>query len=73
MGGNGALNIAARNPGMFKSVSALAPIANSSSPDSDFCSNAMKNYFSNQPAEAEKYDCSKSIMKAEKMPPGLID
>jgi S-formylglutathione hydrolase len=31
MGGNGALNIAARNPGMFKSVSAFAPIANSSS------------------------------------------
>jgi S-formylglutathione hydrolase len=33
----------------------------------------MKNYFSNQPDEKNKYDCSKSIMQAEKMPPGLVD
>lgn len=64
MGGNGALNIAARNPGMFKSVTAFAPIGNSSCEESDFCGNAMRHYFSNNPEEAKKYDCSESIMAA---------
>lgn len=47
MGGNGALNIAARNPGVYKSVSAFAPIGNSSSEKSEFCNVAMPTYFAN--------------------------
>jgi len=52
MGGNGALNIAARNPDSYKSVSAFAPISNSSDENSQFCGNAMKAYFANKPEEA---------------------
>lgn len=73
MGGNGALNICARNPGVFKSVSAFAPICNSSKDESQFCGLAMKEYFGDNKAEAEKYDCSISIMNATSMPPGLVD
>jgi len=64
MGGNGALNIAARNPDMYKSVSAFAPIGNSSEADSEFCGAAMKAYFGDKPEEAKKYDCSESILAA---------
>lgn len=73
MGGNGALNIAARNPNDYLSVSAFAPITNSSSSDSDLCGNAMKHYFKGNEDEAKKYDCSVSMLAAQKMPPGLID
>lgn len=73
MGGNGALNIAARNPGMYKSVSAFAPIGNSSSEKSDFCGLAMKTYFANDAEAAKNYDCARSMKAAVKMPPGLID
>jgi len=73
MGGNGALNIAARNPGMFKSVSAFAPIGNSSSDQSEFCGLAMKSYFANDPEAAKSFDCARSIKSAAQMPPGLID
>ena len=73
MGGNGALNIAARNPGVFRSVSALAPICNSSSDNSEFCSLAMKQYFGDNKEEISKFDCSVSMMAAEKMPRGLVD
>ena len=73
MGGNGALNIAARNPGMYKSVSAFAPIGNSSNADHRVCGAAMKAYFANKPEEAKMYDCSESIMAAKHMPHGLID
>lgn len=73
MGGNGALNIAARNPGAYRSVTALAPICNSSSDDSGFCGLAMKEYFGDNKEEAKKYDCSVSMMNAPRMPNGLID
>ena len=72
MGGNGAIMIAARNPGMYKSVSAFAPICNQSRPDSNFCGNAMKAYFANE-QEAQAYDCKYAVLQAEKMPMGLID
>lgn len=73
MGGNGALNIAARNPEKYLSVSALAPIGNSSEADSQFCGLAMRQYFKGNEAEAKKYDCALSMLEAPKMPPGLID
>jgi len=73
MGGSGALNIVARNPGMYKSVSALAPIGNSSDSNSGFCGAAMKAYFGDNSEEAKKYDCSENILAAQKMPKGLID
>ena len=73
MGGNGALNIAARNPGMYKAVSAFTPIGDSSKPTSEFGSLAMKTYFSNDLTKAKEYDCSESILAAKEMPPGLID
>lgn len=58
MGGNGALMIAARNPNLYKSVSAFAPICNSSTGKSDFCNNAMKAYFANDLEKAKNFDCS---------------
>lgn len=73
MGGNGALNIAARNPNMYRSVSAFAPICNSSRDESEFCGAAMKAYFGDNKDEAKKYDCSESMMNAERMPKGLVD
>lgn len=73
MGGNGSLMIAARNPGLYKSVSAFAPIANPSNKDSKFAVEAMTRYFADNLEGAKEYDCSIAIRKAAKIPNGLVD
>lgn len=73
MGGNGSLTIAARNPHLYKSVSAFAPICNSSSVESSFAVEAISRYFANEPEAAKNFDCSEVIRKAKQMPDGLID
>lgn len=73
MGGNGALMMAARNPEMYKSVSAFAPICNQSSEQSKFCKMAMDNYFAGKPELAKTFDCSEVIRSAKSIPVGLVD
>jgi S-formylglutathione hydrolase len=58
MGGNGAIMIAARNPDLYRSFSAFAPICSPTAEGSGFCENAMKAYFSNEPEKAKLYDAS---------------
>jgi S-formylglutathione hydrolase len=73
MGGNGSLVIAARNPHLYKSVSAFAPISSPSNPLSGFASEAIPRYFANNPEAAKLYDCSEVIRNAKVIPNGLID
>lgn len=73
MGGNGSLMIAARNPDLYKSVSAFAPISNPTSKDSSFSVEAMNHYFANNLEAAKDFDCSIAIRKASKLPDGLVD
>jgi S-formylglutathione hydrolase len=73
MGGNGSLLIAARNPDLYKSVSAFAPISNPTSKDSSFAVEAFARYFANNPDAGKDFDCSIVVRKAEKIPNGLVD
>ena len=73
MGGNGSLMIAARNPDLYKSVSAFAPICSQSTGKNGFTNNAMKAYFSNLPEQAKLFDCTEQIKSATKVPVGLVD
>jgi S-formylglutathione hydrolase len=73
MGGNGSLMIAARNPDLYKSVSAFAPICSLSNPNSQFNRRAMKAYFGDNLENAKKYDCVHAIQHAAVVPVGLID
>jgi S-formylglutathione hydrolase len=54
MGGGGALMIAAKNPGVFRSVSAFAPISNPTTSEG-FSKKALSKYFANLD-EAKQYD-----------------
>jgi S-formylglutathione hydrolase len=73
MGGNGSLLIAARNPDLYRSVSAFAPLCNPTSKDSILATEALSRYFANNIEAAENFDCSIAIRKASKMPNGLVD
>jgi len=53
MGGAGALSIALRNSGSFRSVSAFSPIANPV--ESGFCKKAFTKYFGNDKEAANQY------------------
>lgn len=59
MGGGGALMIAARNPGMYRSVSAFAPVFSTST---TLAKEAFELYF-NEKQEGEMYDFSKVIKR----------
>lgn len=61
MGGNGSLMIAARNPELYKSVSAFAPICSVSNENSQFNSRAMKAYFGSNVEQVKLYDCAEAI------------
>ena len=65
--------IAARNPDLYKSVSAFAPIAHPTSKGSSFAVEAISRYFADNIEAAQDYDCSIAIRKATKIPNGLID
>jgi S-formylglutathione hydrolase len=74
MGGGGALMIAARNPGMFKSVTAFAPIGHPTT-SQNFCFAAFTKYFTDL-NEAKAFDTVEVLnMKGKdlKLPPGFID
>jgi S-formylglutathione hydrolase len=73
MGGNGSLLIAGKNPDLFRSVSAFAPICNASNEDSKFTQTSFSHYFAGNPSAAKEYDCSEVIKNAKKLPVGLID
>ena len=53
--------IAARNPDLYKSVSAFAPICSVSNENSQFNSRAMKAYFGNNVEQVKQYDCAEAI------------
>jgi S-formylglutathione hydrolase len=67
MGGHGALTIALKNPGKYRSVSAFSPICNPS--DCPWGEKALGNYLGEDRSTWENYDASLLIEKAtEKMP-----
>lgn len=72
MGGNGAIIVAAKNPGMFKSMTSFAPFVPTQSVK--FGQTAMKKYFSGD--EAKQYDCVELLNAGGadlKLPPGWIE
>lgn len=71
MGGHGALMIALRNPGMFKSVSAFSPIVNPS--DCPWGQKALGHYLGNDPQHWKLYDSVELIRSGCKPPPMLVD
>ncbi|MBT8116074.1 MAG: S-formylglutathione hydrolase [Arenicella sp.] len=71
MGGHGALTIALKNPGRFKSVSAFSPIA--SPLNCPWGQKALGNYIGPDQADWEQYDTCKLIGQAEQHIPMLVD
>jgi S-formylglutathione hydrolase len=75
MGGHGALLMAIKNPKMFKSVSAFAPLANPASATNLYVQQCLTAYFGS--AEGYKtydvYENLKAKGKDLKLPHGLID
>lgn len=71
MGGHGALTIAMKNPGRFKSVSAFAPIV--SPPQSGFGQKALHGYLGDDPSDWQPYDSCYLVAQAEEHLPVLID
>ena len=64
MGGNGAIVIGARNPNLYKSISAFAPVCNPSSSNStEAASAAFTRYFSDNLETGKLFDCSEVIRK----------
>lgn len=73
MGGNGAIIAAAKNPGMYKSVTAFAPFVPMQSVK--FAHNTLPKYFGNMDG-AKPYDCVEVLNAGGKdlqLPPGFID
>lgn len=71
MGGHGALMIALRNPGMFKSVSAFSPICNPM--QVPWGQKAFSNYLGDDTETWREYDSCELIRKAKSVAPTLID
>jgi len=71
MGGHGALMIALRNPGMFKSVSAFSPICNPM--HVLWGQKAFSNYLGDDTETWREYDSCELIRKAKSVAPTLID
>ena len=71
MGGHGALVCYLRNPGMYHSVSAFAPICHPS--DCSWGQKAFAAYLGNDRNEWEKYDATRLIGNAAEKLPLLID
>lgn len=71
MGGHGALTIALKNPGKYKSVSAFAPIC--SPLNCPWGAKALGNYIGDNKADWEQYDTCALIAKAEEKLHILID
>lgn len=71
MGGHGALTIAFKNPGMFKSVSAFAPI--SSPLNCPWGEKALGNYIGPNKEDWKAYDSCELIKTATEKLPVLVD
>jgi len=71
MGGHGALTIALKNPGQFRSVSAFAPIC--SPTRCPWGEKAFSNYFGEDRAAWEAHDASLLVAKAAEQLPTLVD
>lgn len=71
MGGHGALTIALKNPGMFQSVSAFAPIC--SPLNCPWGEKALGGYLGQDKSTWENYDTCALIEKAEEKLPLLVD
>jgi S-formylglutathione hydrolase len=71
MGGHGALTIALKNPGKYKSVSAFSPIC--SPLNCPWGEKALSNFLGNNKDDWSEYDSCALIAKAEEKLPILID
>lgn len=71
MGGHGALMIAARNPAMYKSVSAFAPVCSFST--SEISEMARKYFFNFDKELIRRYDATAQVYSVKQMPPGIVD
>lgn len=71
MGGHGALNIALKNPGCFRSVSAFAPIC--SPLNCPWGEKALGNYLGNDRQTWKQYDTTELVRGAEQHLPVLVD
>lgn len=71
MGGHGALTIALRNPGRFRSVSAFAPIC--SPTNCDWGQKALAGYLGDDPDGWRPYDACALIAAGARLPELLID
>lgn len=71
MGGHGALTIALKNPGVYKAVSAFAPIC--SPLNCPWGEKALGNYIGDNKADWEQYDACALVAKAGEKLPILVD
>lgn len=71
MGGHGALTIALKNPGVYKAVSAFAPIC--SPMNCPWGEKGLGNYIGDNRSDWEQYDTCALIGKAEEKLPILVD
>lgn len=71
MGGHGALTIAFKNPGMYQSISALAPICNPG--NVPWGKKALRNYLGDNQSEWKEYDALELLKDLEERLPLLID
>ena len=71
MGGHGALAIALRNPDMFKSCSAFAPIVQPTT--ADWSANAFAKYLGDNPEAWAKSDATLLVQNGGRFPEFLID
>jgi S-formylglutathione hydrolase len=71
MGGHGALTLALRHPGRFRSVSALAPIAASSR--APWGVKAFSGYLGDDRARWREHDATELIARGARMPDCLVD
>jgi S-formylglutathione hydrolase len=71
MGGHGALTVALRNPGLFRSVSAFAPIVSPS--QVPWGQKALGGYLGDDPAAWRKHDAVALIEDGARLPELLVD
>ncbi|WP_029006553.1 S-formylglutathione hydrolase [Azorhizobium doebereinerae] len=71
MGGHGALTLALKNPGRFKSCSAFAPIVQPST--ADWSRPALEKYLGADPAAWRAYDATALIADGARFPEFLVD
>lgn len=71
MGGHGALTLALKNPGLFRSVSAFAPIC--APMQCPWGQKAFEGYFGDDAALAAAHDATELVKAGRRSPPILID